>query len=56
MKPDVSVVICAYTEERWSDLIAAIQSVQQQTCPPREILVVIDHQFLLWTLCVVRWP
>jgi glucosyl-dolichyl phosphate glucuronosyltransferase len=40
---DISVIICAYTEERWSDLVAAVESVQQQTLSPREIIVVIDH-------------
>lgn len=40
---DISVIICAYTEDRWNDLIAAIESVQQQTLPSREIIVVIDH-------------
>ncbi|HEY7417630.1 MAG TPA: glycosyltransferase family 2 protein, partial [Ktedonobacteraceae bacterium] len=36
-------IICAYTEERWHDLIAAIQSVQGSVFSPREIIVVIDH-------------
>jgi glycosyltransferase involved in cell wall biosynthesis len=40
---DVSVVICAYTEARWDDLVTAVESVQQQSAPPREIVVVIDH-------------
>lgn len=40
---DVSVIICAYTEERWHDLIAAVRSVQQQSFSPREIIVVVDH-------------
>jgi GT2 family glycosyltransferase len=40
---DISVIICAYTQERWDDLIAAIESVQQQILPPKEIIVVIDH-------------
>lgn len=40
---NVSVVICAYTEERWDDLVAAVESVRQQSTPPREIIVVIDH-------------
>ncbi|HEX6480248.1 MAG TPA: glycosyltransferase family 2 protein [Ktedonobacteraceae bacterium] len=39
----ISVIICAYTEERWNDLLAAIESVQRQTLPPGEIIVVIDH-------------
>jgi glycosyltransferase involved in cell wall biosynthesis len=39
----ISVVICAYTERRWYDLLAAIESVQQQSSPPFEIIVVVDH-------------
>ena len=40
---DFSVIICAYTEDRWDDLIASVESVKLQTLPPREIIVVIDH-------------
>src|SRR6266568_484611 len=40
---NISVIICAYTEKRWNELVAAVKSVQQQTVPPREVLVVIDH-------------
>src|SRR5438105_2897359 len=40
---DVSVIICTYTEERWIDLVAAVESIQRQSSPPREIIVVIDH-------------
>ncbi len=43
MTLDVSVIVCAYTEERWEDLVAAVESVRQQHNPPREIIVVIDH-------------
>src|SRR5690606_12046039 len=38
-----SVVICAYTEQRWDDLLAAVNSVRRQTLTPREIIVVVDH-------------
>jgi GT2 family glycosyltransferase len=42
--PDsISIVICAYTEERWPELIEAVASLHQQTVRPREIIVVIDH-------------
>jgi len=40
---DVSVIICAYTEERWHDLVAAVESTQRQSVLPREVIVVIDH-------------
>jgi GT2 family glycosyltransferase len=43
VRADISVVICAYAEERWADMLAAIESVAQQTLPPREIVLVIDH-------------
>jgi GT2 family glycosyltransferase len=41
--PSVSVVICAYSEERWADLRAAVASIERQTLPAREVVVVIDH-------------
>jgi glucosyl-dolichyl phosphate glucuronosyltransferase len=39
----VSVVICAYSEDRWLDLLAAVDSVLGQTHRDCEIIVVIDH-------------
>ncbi|HEV3358409.1 MAG TPA: glycosyltransferase family 2 protein [Pseudonocardiaceae bacterium] len=41
--PDVSVVICAYTERRWVELLRAIDSAAEQQPGPAEILVVVDH-------------
>ena len=40
---DISVIICAFTEERWDATVAAIQSAHQQTLPPVEVILVIDH-------------
>jgi len=39
----VSVVICAYTEARWADLVGAVRSVLEQTVRPLEVIVVCDH-------------
>lgn len=39
----VSVVICAYTEDRWDDVLAAVASVRTQSAEPHEIIVVVDH-------------
>jgi glucosyl-dolichyl phosphate glucuronosyltransferase len=39
----ISVIICAYTADRWNDLVAAVKSVQRQTLLPGEIVVVVDH-------------
>ncbi len=39
----MDVVICAYTLERWGDTLAAVESVRNQTTPPHEIVLVVDH-------------
>jgi glycosyltransferase involved in cell wall biosynthesis len=36
------VIICAYTLDRWANLVAAVTSVARQTRPPLETIVVID--------------
>ncbi|MCH0567096.1 MULTISPECIES: glycosyltransferase family 2 protein [unclassified Streptomyces] len=41
--PDVSVVICVYTEDRWEDILAAVSSVRAQSHPAPETLLVVDH-------------
>ncbi|MGV0716363.1 glycosyltransferase [Mycolicibacterium sp. XJ662] len=41
--PTVAVVICAYTEDRWTELTSAVESVRAQTVSANEIIVVIDH-------------
>ncbi|MBX9360621.1 glycosyltransferase [Streptomyces massasporeus] len=41
--PNISVVICVYTEERWVDILAAVDSVRGQTWPALEVLLVVDH-------------
>jgi GT2 family glycosyltransferase len=43
MRVDASVIICAYTEARWNDLLAAISSVASQRLAAIETIVVIDH-------------
>lgn len=39
----LSVIICAYTLDRWDQLVEAVLSVHAQTTPAHEVLVVIDH-------------
>lgn len=38
-----SVVICVYTEDRWDDILAAVDSVRCQSLPALETLLVVDH-------------
>jgi GT2 family glycosyltransferase len=39
----VSVVVCGFTEDRWGDLCRAVSSLQRQTEPAQEIILVVDH-------------
>jgi len=41
--PTVSVIIAAFSMERWSNLREAVESVRTQTLPDVETIVVIDH-------------
>jgi len=41
--PDIAVVICVYTEDRWEDILAAVSSVRAQSRPALETLLVVDH-------------
>ena len=39
----VTVVICTYTERRWTELCAGVAAVQSQLGPRDELVVVVDH-------------
>ncbi len=39
----ISVVICVYTLDRWDDILAAIDSVREQSLAAHELIVVVDH-------------
>lgn len=39
----MTVVVCAYTAERWENIRAAIESLRGQTPPVHQIVLVIDH-------------
>lgn len=41
--PNISVIICVYTEERWDDIVAAVESLRGQVLLPLETIVVVDH-------------
>jgi glycosyltransferase involved in cell wall biosynthesis len=39
----VSVVICAYTLDRWDQLVAAVKSCADQSLVPDELILVVDY-------------
>ena len=51
----VSVVICAYTEDRWELLLQSVASVQHQSRIPLEIIVCVDHNEPLFERCRQQW-
>lgn len=58
--PDVlgrmSVVICAYTEDRWAMIEQAVRSVGSQRSGVSEVILVIDHADQLLRRACQRWP
>jgi glycosyltransferase involved in cell wall biosynthesis len=44
----VSVLLCVYTEARWDDMLAAVDSARRQSVPPGEIIIIVDHNPALY--------
>src|SRR5271168_3336745 len=53
---DHSVVICVYTEDRWDQICAAVQSLREQSLPCAEIIVVVDYNRGLYERLVAAMP
>lgn len=51
----LSVVICAYTTDRWSDLCRSVESVVADGAPQLQVIVVIDHNDELFERAVGRF-
>jgi glycosyltransferase involved in cell wall biosynthesis len=52
----VTVVICAYTQDRWAQIVAAVRSVRVQTTPPEQVVLVIDHNDELLQRATAAFP
>jgi len=52
----VSVVISAYSDERWDALRDAVASVQGQTRPAHQVIVSVDHNQALLEQARAAWP
>jgi glycosyltransferase involved in cell wall biosynthesis len=52
----VSVVVCAYTDRRWGDIVRAVASVAAQTRRADELLLVIDHNEALAKRAAAELP
>lgn len=54
--PTAAVVICAYTEARWDLTGKAVESVERQSHPPDEVVLVVDHNDTLLRRARAAWP
>jgi GT2 family glycosyltransferase len=54
--PTISVVICAHDERRWDDIVESVLSVERQTYPALETMVVVDHNRPLFERLKERFP
>lgn len=53
--PTVDVVICAYTEDRWADLVNAVSSVGKQSSSAQRTILVIDYNDQLLERCASQF-
>jgi GT2 family glycosyltransferase len=53
---DVSVIVCAYTLDRWDQLSEALRSAAGQAPPPTEVILVVDHNPDLYTRARLEFP
>jgi GT2 family glycosyltransferase len=42
------VIVCAYTLDRWDQLTEALRSAAEQLPPPKEVILVVDHNQALF--------
>ena len=54
--PRVSVIVCAYTLDRWSLILESLTSVARQELQPIEVILCIDHNEILFDKCVAELP
>lgn len=52
----VSVVVCVYTEERWTQIERALTSIAEQTVQPDQVIVVADHNSALCQRLAEQYP
>ena len=54
--PSVSAIVCVYSADRWSLICRAIESLEQQTLAPLEIVVAVDYNADLAALVRETFP
>jgi GT2 family glycosyltransferase len=55
-EPSLTVIVCAYTMDRWADIEAAMDSLRRQTRPVDQIVLVSDHHSELLVRATTAFP
>ena len=55
-RPSVTVIVCAYTTERWPELVAAMASIAAQDPAPAQTILVSDHNAELAARARAEFP
>ena len=53
---DFSIIICAYSLDRWDELGASVESAKRQTLPARDVVLVVDNNQQLLDRAVAAFP
>ncbi len=56
MNLTISVLVCAYTENRWDGMVLSIQSLREQRLKPAQIILVVDHNKQLYQRARIEFP
>ncbi len=51
-----SVVVSTYDRKRWGDLVECLRSLERQKLPPKEVIVVVDHNPSLLDEATASFP
>lgn len=54
-KLEASVVVCVYTEKRWSQIERGLNSIAEQLVQPEQVVVVVDHNSALYQRLVTQY-
>lgn len=55
-RPTVAVTVCAYTMDRWDDVLRGMTALSRQSVAPDQIVLVIDHHDLMLARARAQFP
>lgn len=56
LPPSLSVIVCATAKQSWDSFTATLGSIQKQSVPATELIVVVDHNLPLLERAAAAYP